>query len=100
MNAPLRVALVGYGFVGKVFHAPLIQATPGLVLHTVVSRDAGKVHADWPDVQVVGDPDAAFADPAVDVVVIASPNDSHAPLAMDLKREIRGMMERGEAAKT
>lgn len=82
MNAPLRVALVGYGFVGKVFHAPLIQATPGLVLHTVVSRDAGKVHADWPDVQVVGDPDAAFADPAVDVVVIASPNDSHAPLAM------------------
>ena len=82
MNAPLRVALIGYGFVGKVFHAPLIQATPGLLLHTVVSRDAGKVHADWPDVQVVGDTDAAFADPAVDVVVIASPNDSHAPLAM------------------
>ena len=82
MNAPLRVALVGYGFVGKVFHAPLIQATPGLVLHTVVSRDTRKVHADRPDVQVVGDTDAAFADPAVDMVVIASPNDSHAPLAM------------------
>ena len=59
MNAPLRVALVGYGFVGKVFHAPLIQATPGLVLHTVVSRDAGTVHADWPDAHVVADAHAA-----------------------------------------
>ncbi len=82
MSAPLRVALVGYGFVGKVFHAPLIQATPGFALHTVVSRDAGKVQADWPDVQVIGDADAAFADPAVDAVVIASPNASHAPLAI------------------
>ena len=82
MDTPLNVALVGYGFVGKVFHAPLIQATPGLQLHTVVSRDAGKVHADWPDSAVTPDAHAAFADPAVDLVVIASPNDSHAPLAI------------------
>ena len=82
MSAPLRVVLVGYGFVGKVFHAPLIQATPGLILHTVVSRDAGKVHADWRDVRVVEDARAAFADPDIQLVVIASPNDSHAPLAI------------------
>lgn len=82
MPAPLNVALVGYGFVGKVFHAPLIQGTPGLVLHTVVSRDAGKVHADWPDARVVADASQAFADPALDLVVIASPNASHAPLAI------------------
>lgn len=82
MGTHLNVALVGYGFVGKVFHAPLIHATPGLRLHAVVSRDATKVHRDWPDAVVVGDPLMAFADPAVDVVVIASPNASHAPLAM------------------
>ncbi|MEJ2790362.1 MULTISPECIES: oxidoreductase [unclassified Pseudoxanthomonas] len=82
MTASLNVALVGYGFVGKVFHAPLIQATPGLALHTVVSRDAGKVHADWPRTRVTPDAHDAFADPAVDLVVIASPNDSHAPLAI------------------
>ncbi len=40
---PFTVALVGYGFVGKTFHAPLIAATPGLVLHTVVSSDPAKV---------------------------------------------------------
>ena len=82
MDTSLKVALVGYGFVGKVFHAPLIQATPGLALHTVVSRDAGKVHADWPDVGVVAEPQAAFDDTAIDLVVIASPNDTHAPLAL------------------
>lgn len=82
MGTHLNVALVGYGFVGKVFHAPLIHATPGLRLHAVVSRDATKVHRDWPDAVVVADPLMAFTDPAVDVVVIASPNASHAPLAM------------------
>lgn len=82
MTAPLNVALVGYGYVGKVFHAPLIQHTAGLALHTVVSRDAGKVHADWPQLRVLADAQQAFADPAIDLVVIASPNDSHAPLAL------------------
>ncbi len=82
MDIPLNVVLVGYGFVGKVFHAPLIQSTPGLVLNTVVSRDAGKVHADWPHARVAANAHAAFADPTVDLVVIATPNASHAPLAI------------------
>ena len=82
MSRPLNVALVGYGQAGKVFHAPLVAHTPGLRLHTVVSGDAGKVHADFPDVRVVADPRRAFADDAVDLVVIAAPNAVHAPLAI------------------
>jgi len=78
----LNVALVGYGFVGKVFHASLIANTPGLRLHSVVSSDARKVHADHADVRVVGDAKVAFADPDIDLVVIAAPNTAHAPLAM------------------
>lgn len=78
---PLRVALIGYGYAGRVFHAPLIRAVPGLSLDFVASRDAAKVHADLPDVEVIGDPQRAATDPRVDLVVIASPNDSHAPLA-------------------
>ena len=86
MGEVLRVALVGYGLAGRVFHAPLLRATPGLALHTVVSSDAGKVHADLPDVRVVADPQATFDDPAIDLVVIASPNVTHAPLAMTALR--------------
>lgn len=82
MSNALNVALLGYGFVGKVFHAPLLSRTPGLVLHTVVSRDAGKVHADLPQVRVLADPGEAFSDPAIDLVVIATPNETHAPLAI------------------
>jgi len=77
----LRVALIGYGYAGRVFHAPLIRAVPGLSLDFVASRDAEKVHADLPDVEVIGDPLRAVTDPRVDLVVIATPNDSHAPLA-------------------
>ena len=78
---PLRVALIGYGYAGRVFHAPLIRAVQGLSLDFVASRDAGKVHADLPDVEVIDDPLRAATDPRADLVVIASPNDSHAPLA-------------------
>lgn len=82
MAGTLNVALVGYGGAGKVFHAPLITHTQGLRLHTVVSRDAGKVHADCPGVHVCAEPQAAFDDPAIDLVVIAAPNAAHAPLAI------------------
>ena len=36
----LRVALIGYGLAGSVFHAPLIATTPGLRLVIVVTADA------------------------------------------------------------
>lgn len=76
-----NVALVGYGYAGKTFHAPLIAAEPRLRLAAVVSRDATKVHADFPGMRVEPDIAAVLADPAIDLVVIATPNDSHAPLA-------------------
>ena len=78
---PLRVVLIGYGYAGRVFHAPLIRAVQGLSLDFVASRDAAKVHADLPDVEVIDDPLRAATDQRADLVVIASPNDSHAPLA-------------------
>ena len=79
--APIRVALIGYGYAGRTFHAPLIGAVPELDLRLVASRDAAKVQADLPGMAVVDDPLAAIAHPDIDLVVIATPNDSHAPLA-------------------
>ncbi len=79
--SPVGVALVGYGYAGKTFHAPLIAAAGGLRLHTVVSSQGATVSADWPEAKVAADLDAALADPEVDLVVIAAPNALHAPLA-------------------
>jgi predicted dehydrogenase len=78
--ADLNVGLVGYGYVGKTFHAPLIQATPGLRLSGVVSSRPADVAADWPDAAVHPTlEDLLAAQP--DLVVIATPNDLHAPQA-------------------
>jgi predicted dehydrogenase len=81
MSQPLNVALVGYGFVGKVFHAPLIAATPGLMLHAIVSRQAAAIAAEYPSTRVYPELTDALSDPAVDLVVIATPNALHAPQA-------------------
>jgi predicted dehydrogenase len=81
MNETLAVALLGFGYAGKIFHAPLIDSIPGLRLAAVGSSDPGKVHADWPEVAVVPDPSELMVRPDVDIVVIATPNDTHFDLA-------------------
>lgn len=62
----IRVALLGRGMAGTLFHAPLIRAVPELELVAIAgSADAA----------------AAIAAPATDLVVVATPNASHFPLA-------------------
>lgn len=77
----IGVALVGYGFAGRTFHAPLIGAEPALALRAVVSSQPDKVRADLPKMDVLPDLASALARPDIDLVVIATPNDSHVPLA-------------------
>jgi predicted dehydrogenase len=79
---PIRVALIGFGFVGRTFHAPLIQSVPGLVLSMVSSRHPERVHQDLPGAQVLVDPEGVATHPDVDLVVIASPNETHVPLTI------------------
>ncbi|XCM32062.1 Gfo/Idh/MocA family oxidoreductase [Streptomyces parvus] len=84
-GAPLRVALVGYGLAGSVFHAPLVSATDGLVLDTVVTSNEerrAEARAAHPNVRFAASPDELWerAD-ELDLVVIASPNKTHVPLA-------------------
>jgi predicted dehydrogenase len=80
-DTPMRAGLIGYGFSGKTFHAPLITSVAGLELATVASSDAAKVHADLPDVAVEPDALAVVNSDAIDLVVVATPNDTHAPIA-------------------
>jgi predicted dehydrogenase len=77
----LRAGLVGYGFAGQTFHAPVISAVPGMVLAAVASSQADKVRADWPGVDVVPDTAALVARADIDLVVVATPNAQHHPAA-------------------
>ncbi|MGW1730726.1 Gfo/Idh/MocA family oxidoreductase [Streptomyces sp. NBC_01724] len=87
-ETPLRVGLVGYGLAGSVFHAPLIAATEGLVLDTIVTSNEerrAQARAEFPDVSFAASPDELWArsggPDALDLIVIASPNKTHVPIA-------------------
>jgi scyllo-inositol 2-dehydrogenase (NADP+) len=70
-NEPIRVGLVGYGLAGAAFHAPLIRACERMELAGVLaSRDAPAR---------VGSLDELIE--RSDLVVVASPNTSHFPVA-------------------
>ena len=82
---PLRVGLVGYGLAGSVFHAPLVSATAGLVLDTVVTSNPERraaADAEFPGLRFAATPEELLdrAD-ELDLVVIASPNKTHVPIA-------------------
>ena len=81
MTHPVRTALVGFGYAGRTFHAPLIAACPELHLEAVVSRQVEAVAEVWPDARVLSTFDEALADPAIDLIVLATPNDLHAAQA-------------------
>ena len=75
----LRIALLGYGIAGKVFHFPLLRHVNGLrVSHVLSSRLSG---ADLPGVRITTDANQILADPEVDLVVVATPNETHFDLA-------------------
>jgi predicted dehydrogenase len=75
----LNVGLVGFGFAGKVFHAPVIRAVEGLRLTAIVQRRR-QADPGYPDVAVVTSVDELLDRP-LDLLVVATPNTSHHPIA-------------------
>ncbi|MET8135799.1 Gfo/Idh/MocA family oxidoreductase [Streptomyces sp. NPDC005251] len=85
-GTPLRVGLVGYGLAGSVFHAPLIATTEGLALDTVVTTHPerqAQARAEFGDgLRFAATPDELLARAdELDLIVIASPNKTHVPIA-------------------
>jgi len=85
-GSELRVGLIGYGLAGSAFHAPLITVTPGLRLAAVVTSDPERrrqVERDHPGAVVVESAERLWDRAAdLDLVVVASPNRTHVPLAL------------------
>jgi scyllo-inositol 2-dehydrogenase (NADP+) len=73
----IRTAIIGFGLAGRSFHAPLIRSAEGLQLVAISTSRA----VDVPDGIRVGSPADLIADPQIELLVIATPNQSHFPLA-------------------
>jgi predicted dehydrogenase len=88
----LRVAIVGYGLSGRFFHAPLIAATEGLEVASVVTSSSlrqAQVVADHPRAKAVADVRELWKGLAPELVVVATPNSSHVAIASAaIEREV------------
>lgn len=84
-QAPVRVALIGYGLAGEAFHAPFVAATPGLRLDAVVVANPerrARAAAAHPHARLLDSADDIWASAGdIDLVVVAAPNRVHAELA-------------------
>ncbi|AWN15625.1 Gfo/Idh/MocA family oxidoreductase [Salinisphaera sp. LB1] len=78
----LRIAVIGYGTAGRIFHAPLIHSTPDLELAAIVTGNAeraAEIGDRYPGARVIADTETLWARAsAFDAVVVASPNGWHA----------------------
>ena len=85
-DGPIRVAVVGFGLGGAVFHAPLVALAPEMTLASIVTANPERValaRRRYPGARVLPDVDA-LSDAAADhdLVVVTTPNRSHVPIAL------------------
>lgn len=86
MTKTINVGLIGFGMAGRVFHAPTITSVEGLQLVKIRETKEPNINIirnRFPNATVVNDSKAIFDDPHIDLVVIATPNTSHFPLAKE-----------------
>jgi scyllo-inositol 2-dehydrogenase (NADP+) len=78
---PIQVGLIGFGFAGRTFHAPVIRAVDGLRLTAILQRTGNDAANAYPDVRIARSLEELLASESIQLVVIATPNISHFDLA-------------------
>jgi scyllo-inositol 2-dehydrogenase (NADP+) len=73
----IQTAVIGFGVAGQIFHAAIVHAVPGLELAGIVQRHGDDAAKAYPKAKVYRDAEEAFKDPAIHLVVVATPNESH-----------------------
>jgi scyllo-inositol 2-dehydrogenase (NADP+) len=88
MESPLGVVICGYGLAGRVFHAPLIAATQGLVVRAIITANPERreqAAADFPDAALLASPEELWTrleELGVQLAVVAGANVTHVPLTL------------------
>jgi scyllo-inositol 2-dehydrogenase (NADP+) len=77
----INVGLIGFGLAGRAFHAQVISRTPGMRLAAILQRTGDEAAKAYPDAKIVRTLDELLALPDIRLIVIATPNETHAPFA-------------------
>ena len=84
-NGRVGVAIIGAGAVSDYHHVPGLRLDPRAELVAACDADPALLErrkAEWGIETTATDPEAICADPAVDAVIIATPNFTHLPIAL------------------
>jgi len=73
----VRVGLIGFGLAGQAFHAPMIRGIGGMELACVLERHTNKAKQRYPEVRIARSLDEMLSDKTINLVAVATPNDSH-----------------------
>ncbi len=81
MSDTIRAGVIGFGFAGQIFHAAVVNETPGLEVAAIVERSGKLAPARYPGAHVVSSLDEMLADESIKLCIVATPNDMHRSLA-------------------
>src|SRR5579872_305905 len=73
----VRVGLIGFGLAGQAFHAPMIRGVEGMELACVLERHTNNAKLRYPEVRTARTLDEMLSDESINLVVVATPNDTH-----------------------
>jgi predicted dehydrogenase len=91
MRPVIRVGLLSYGMSGKVFHAPMLHVNPGFRMTKIVQRSAQDAKDRYPYVEIAKDVSSVINDPAIDLVLVNTPDHTHyefARLALEAGKHV------------
>ncbi|HEV8637020.1 MAG TPA: Gfo/Idh/MocA family oxidoreductase [Chloroflexota bacterium] len=80
----IGVGIVGYGYAGRTFHSYLVRRAPGLELRAIATRDPerrARAAQEQPGVATYATVEELLGDGRIDLVVLATPHDTHCDLA-------------------
>ncbi len=81
MSDAVRAGVVGFGLAGQIFHAAVINETPGLEVASIVERSGASAAAKYPSARVVASVEEMLEDRSIELCVVATPNHLHRALA-------------------
>jgi predicted dehydrogenase len=82
----INAAVIGYGLAGRAFHAPIINCLEEFHLKAIYTKNktsGEEIHRRYENTAVVTDVKDIFEDETIELVVIATPNEFHYPLAAE-----------------
>lgn len=74
----IRCGLCSFGMSGRIFHAPLISAHPGFILHAVLERKSNNAAEKYPKIKTYRTFSELLDDPEIDLIIVNVPDHLHA----------------------